>query len=265
GYPAYEMGTLLAGAEPYFLPRKRENAFLPVLDSIPSKILRRSKVLWINYHNNPTGAVAEIDFFQKAVDFARKHDLVLCHDNAYSEITYDGFVAPSILEVEGAKEVAIEFFSLSKSYNMTGWRIGFATGNADVIEALSAVKTNVDSGIFNPVQKAGIKALEDEGETTIKMGKIYQKRRDMLVNGFLELGWDVIPPRGSIYIWLPVPSGFDSVGFSEHLLETAGVFFTPGNAYGASGEGYMRVSMTVTERRIEAALSRIKKAFKANA
>jgi len=262
GYPVYEIGALLAGAEPFSLPLTRENEFLPDLDSIPGEILKRSKILWLNYPNNPTGAVANREFFEMAVRFAQENDIILAHDNAYSEITYDGFIAPSVMEIEGARNVAIEFHSLSKSFNMTGWRIGFAIGNERIIESLASIKTNVDSGIFNPIQLAGITALLEEAETIQRMRNVYAKRREFLVREFLELGWNVTPPKGSIYIWLPVPRGFDSISFSKDVLDRAGVFFTPGNVYGPSGEGYVRVSLTVPDERIELAIERLKEAFK---
>jgi len=224
-------------------------------------VARHAKVLWINYPNNPTGAVAEEPVFKEAIEFAEKHDIVLAHDNAYSEITYDGFEAPSLLQFPGAREIGIEFHSLSKSFNMTGWRIGFACGNARVIEALGTVKTNIDSGIFNPIQLAGMTALEEEAETANRMRAIYQSRRDYLVRELSGLGWEVTPPGGSIYVWMPVPQGFDSVGFSTHVLDKAGIFFTPGNAYGPSGEGYVRISLSVPDERIEEAISRLKEAF----
>jgi LL-diaminopimelate aminotransferase len=260
-YPVYEMGTILAGAEPHFMPLKQENGFLPDLGAVPEEVARTAKVLWINYPNNPTGAVADETLFKEAVDFAKRYDIVLAHDNAYSEITYDGFEAPSLLQFGGAKEIGIEFHSLSKSFGMTGWRIGYVCGNARVIEALGTIKTNIDSGIFNPIQLAGITALEKEAETTRRMRDVYQSRRDYLIREFAGLGWEVTPPGGSIYIWMRVPPGFDSVSFSTHLLDRAGIFFTPGNAYGPSGEGFVRISLSVPDNRIEEAISRLKEAF----
>lgn len=260
-YPVYGMGTLLAGASPYFLPLKPESGYLPDLDSIPREVLAASNLLWLNYPSNPTGAVADMDFFSRAVEFAGENDLVLAHDNAYSEITYDGYTAPSILQVEGASGLAVEFHSLSKTYNMTGFRIGFVCGNSRVIEALGTVKTNIDSGIFNPLQHAGITALEEMQENAGKMRDLYQSRRDLLVRELKGLGWEVTPPKGSIYIWMPVPVGFDSVGFSTLVLDKAGVFFTPGNAYGPSGEGFVRISLTVPDDRINEAISRLREVF----
>lgn len=260
-YPIYAMGTLLAGARSHFLPLVEGNGFLPDLKSVPAEVSARSKVLWINYPNNPTGAVAPADFFEEAIDFASGHDLVLAHDNAYSEITYDGYVAPSLLQFDGGKEVGLEFHSLSKTFNMTGWRVGFACGNREVIEALGTIKTNIDSGIFNPVQLAAVQALDHGQDTVRDMVELYRGRRDLVVSQLAGLGWEVAPPKGSIYIWLPVPPGFDSVGFSTHVLDKAGVFFTPGNAYGPSGEGFVRLSLTVPDERIKEAVSRLKEVF----
>lgn len=260
-YPVYAMGTLLAGARSHFLPLTEEHGFLPGLESVPVDVLYRSRILWLNYPNNPTGAVADLEFFERAVHFARENDLVLAHDNAYSEITYDGFTAPSLLQVSGAMDVGIEFHSLSKTFNMTGWRVGFACGNASIIEALGTVKTNIDSGIFNPVQLAGVEALEHEQATSIRMRDIYRVRRDLLVSELSGLGWEVPAPKGAIYIWMPVPQGYDSVKFSRFVLDRAGVFFTPGNAYGPSGEGYVRLSLTVPDERIKAAVARLREVF----
>jgi LL-diaminopimelate aminotransferase len=260
-YPVYAMGTLLAGAESHFLPLTRQGAFLPDLSTIPGPVLQRSKLLWVNYPNNPTGAVTDLGFFERAVDLCSERDIILCHDNAYSEITYDGYVAPSLFEVPGAKDVGVEFHSLSKTFNMTGWRIGFICGNSKVIEALGTVKTNIDSGIFNPVQLAAVEALDECSGDVARMVEIYTRRRDLVVSSLESLGWQVEAPKGGIYIWLPVPEGFDSVGFSRHVLDKAGVFFTPGNAYGPSGEGYVRLSLTVPDERIQEAVERLRGVF----
>jgi len=263
GYPVYDMGALLAGAEPFYLPLKEGNAFLPELGTVPGQVLRDSRLLWINYPNNPTGAVAPDAFFREAIDFAGSNDILLAHDNAYSEITYDGYVAPSVLSFDGAMETSVEFHSLSKGYNMTGWRVGFVAGNAGAIEALGTVKTNIDSGIFNPVQLAASTALLRAGDDVERMRVLYEARRDRLVPALKELGWSVEPPLGSIYLWMRVPGGYDSVGFSKYVLDSAGVFFTPGNAYGPSGEGYVRVSLTVPDDRIDEAMGRLREAFRA--
>ena len=261
-YPVYAMGTLLAGAESHFLPLEASGGFLPDLEGISTDVLARAKILWLNYPNNPTGAVAEMDFFERAVEFSKRNDIILAHDNAYSEITYDGFVAPSVLQVEGARDVAVEFHSLSKTFNMTGWRIGFACGNSDVIDALGTIKTNVDSGIFNAVQLAGVEAIDNRRQDIDRMVGIYRERRDLLVKLLTSLGWEPSRPLGSIYIWLKVPDGFDSVGFSEQVLDRAGVFFTPGNAYGPSGEGFVRLSLTVPDERVQEAIGRLEEVFK---
>lgn len=261
-YPVYAMGTLLAGAESHFIPLTADAGFLPDLDGISPDVLSRAKLLWINYPNNPTGAVAPMEFFARAVEFCRRHDLLLAHDNAYSEITFDGFVAPSVLQVEGASDVAVEFHSLSKTFNMTGWRVAFACGNYAALEALGTIKTNIDSGIFNAVQLAGIEALDNCQDDIDRMVGIYRGRRDLMVSLLSSLGWVVEPPRGSIYIWLPVPEGFSSASFSEHVLDRAGVFFTPGNAYGPSGEGFVRLSLTVPDDRVEEAVRRLGEVFK---
>jgi len=260
-YPVYAMGTLLAGAESHFLPLAAGSGFLPDLQGIPSDVLKRARVLWINYPNNPTGAVAPLEFFERAVAFCSEHEIVLAHDNAYSEITYDGYVAPSLFEAPRAREVGIEFHSLSKTFNMTGWRIGFACGNPKIIEALGTVKTNIDSGIFNPVQLSAAEALDTCEADVARMVDLYTSRRDLMVDSLASLGWKVDPPLGSIYVWLPVPEGFDSVSFSKHVLDKAGVFFTPGNAYGPSGEGYVRISLTVPDDRVREAVRRLKDVF----
>ncbi|MBI4744454.1 MAG: LL-diaminopimelate aminotransferase [Actinobacteria bacterium] len=259
GYPAYNTGTILAGGIPHFIPLLRENNFLVDFDKIDEETAKKSKIVFINYPNNPTAAIADINFYNKAVEFAKKHNIVICHDFAYSEITYDGYTAPSFLETEGAREVGVEFHSLSKTYNMTGWRIGFVVGNADVIEALGRVKTNIDSGIFNAIQYAGVEALTSSQECVSKMCEIYKRRRDLVVETLNALGWNVSKPKGSIYIWASVPSGYTSASFATHVLEKAGVVVSPGNAYGSSGEGYFRISLTINDERLKEALDRIRK------
>lgn len=259
GYPVYGIHTLLAGGQPYYMPLTAENAFLPDFDSVPEEVASRAKLMFLNYPNNPTAAVATIDFFQRAVDFARRYGILICHDAAYSEITFDGYVAPSILQIPGAMEVAIEFNSLSKPFNMTGWRIGYALGNADAIRALGIVKTNTDSGQFNAIQYAGIEALRNDPRKFIRqMCDVYEKRRDLVVESLNMVGWSVDKPKGSFYVWVPVPEGETSAGFCADLLEKAGVIVTPGSAYGEHGEGYFRISLTIEDRRLEEALERIK-------
>ncbi len=262
GYPVYQSGNLFAGGVSHFMPLLKENDFLPNLNAISSRIAERAKLIFINYPNNPTSATATLDFFKEVVKFAKKFDLVVCHDNAYSEITFDGYKAPSFLQVPGAMDVGIEFHSLSKTYNMTGWRIGFAVGNAKVIEALGRVKTNIDSGIFNPIQYAGIAALKGPQESIKAMCCIYQKRRDKVIETLKKIGIEVKKPKATFYIWVPVPRGHSSTSFTEFLLEKAGVVVSPGIAYGSAGEGYVRISLTVNDEKLNLALKRIERAFK---
>jgi LL-diaminopimelate aminotransferase len=259
GYPVYETSALLSGGTVELVPLREEDGFLPRFDRISSDAARRSKVLWLNFPGNPTAAVCELSLFEDAVAFAVEHDVLLAHDAAYSEITYDGYLAPSVLQAPGARDIAIEFGSLSKTFNMTGWRIGWAVGSPQAVEALGRVKTNIDSGIFNALQRAGIAALEGPQECVAEMVATYQRRRDVLVDALRGAGWPVPTPRGSIYIWARVPEGHDSVGFSELLLERAGVFVTPGSGYGPSGEGYVRLSLTVPDDRLEEGAIRIAK------
>lgn len=259
GYPVYQAGTVLAGGLPYFMPITKENAYLPDLKRIPKEVLSRARMIFLNYPNNPTASVAPLDFFREAVDLARDFGLILCHDAAYSEICFDGYRPPSILQVEGAKEVAVEFHSLSKTYNMTGWRIGFAVGNSEILSGLGRVKTNLDSGIFQAVQYAGIAALTGPQDCLEKSRLIFQGRRDALVKGLRELGWEIDPPRASFYVWIPVPRGHTSPEFAALLLEQAGIVVTPGNGFGKHGEGFFRVALTVPESRIQEAIDRISK------
>lgn len=261
GYPVYSTATMLAGGEPYYMPLLAENGFLPDLDAIPADILKRAKILWLNYPNNPTGAVANLDFFAKAVAFAKKHDLLICHDNAYSEMTYDGYVAPSFLEVPGAKDCAIEFSSCSKFFNMTGWRLGFVVGNAQAVSTLARYKSNVDSGAFQAVQYAGIAGLNQPDETIESLKAMYAARRDILIGGLNEIGWNLPMLKGTFYVWAPVPKGFTSASFAEYVLDKAAVIITPGNGYGACGEGYFRATLTLEEDRMREAIERLKKAL----
>ena len=259
GYPVYGISTLLAGGEPVSMPLDPASRFQPDLDRLlPTE---RTKVLWLNFPSNPTAAVADVALFERAVAFAEDHDLVLCHDAAYSEITFDGFVAPSVLEAPRAKEVAVEFGSLSKTYNMTGWRVGYAVGNAEVIRALGTIKTNVDSGIFNAVQHAAIAALTGPQDHVEMMRAVYQKRRDVVVAALGQIGIDIEPPLGSIYVWVPTPGGKSSVEFAAELLDQAAVVVAPGTGYGANGEGYIRISLTVADDRLEEAMDRVRRQF----
>ncbi|MBI5446014.1 MAG: LL-diaminopimelate aminotransferase, partial [Deltaproteobacteria bacterium] len=236
GYPVYNIGTLFAGGVPYFLPLTRENGFLPDLEAIPPEVLAKAKLLFLNYPNNPTAAVADRKFFERLVEFAHRHNVIVCHDNAYSELYY-GEPPMSFLEVDGAKEVGIEFHSLSKTYNMTGWRIGFAVGNAAVIGGLGKIKTNVDSGLFEAIQIAGIEALEGDQGPQEELRRVYRKRRDVLVEGLRGAGLDVSAPEATFYVWFPVPKPHTSAGFAKLLLEKVGVVATPGNGFGAAGAG----------------------------
>jgi LL-diaminopimelate aminotransferase len=265
GYPVYNIGTLLAGGESYTLPLRADNGWLPNLKSIPADIVKRAKILWLNYPNNPTAAVATLEFFREAVEFARQNSILICHDAPYAEIAYDGYRAPSILEVEGAKEVAIEFNSLSKHFNMTGWRIGMAVGNKEAVAALSLIKDNVDSGVLRAVQFAGAKALRDLPEYGAKISQeIYKPRMDMVIATLNKIGWDLKAPKATFYIWAPVPDGFEnsSAKFAEHLLESAGVVVTPGRGYGEAGEGFFRISLTYPDARLREAMERIEMALK---
>ncbi|MGI6285382.1 LL-diaminopimelate aminotransferase [Neomoorella humiferrea] len=258
GYPVYHIGTLLAGGESYFMPLKAANGFLPDLREIPSDVARRAKLMFLNYPNNPTGAVADLKFFQEVVEFAKNYDLIVCHDAAYSEITYDGYRAPSFLQTPGAKEVGIEFNSVSKPYNMTGWRLGWACGRADVVEALGRLKSNIDSGVFQAVQYAGIAALTGPQDNLVEVRRIYQERRDIIVDGLNSLGWRLEKPKATFYVWAPVPKGYTSASFAEMVLEKAGVIITPGNGYGNHGEGYFRIALTISKERMQEAIERLR-------
>jgi len=257
GYPVYSVGTMLAGGRPYYLPLTRKNDFLPDLRRIPEHILRRAKLLWINYPNNPTAAVADIDFFNRVVEFARQYDIAVCHDGPYSEVAFDGYRPVSFLEAEGAKEVGVEFHSLSKSYNMTGWRIGMAVGNATMIDALKRLKSNLDSGIPQAIQHAAIEALTGPQDCIEEHNRIYQRRRDLLVETLNNIGLKAKPPKASLYVWAQVPRGYTSVEFANDLLEQVGVVVTPGIGYGRSGEGYVRLSLTIPDASLVKGLSRL--------
>jgi len=259
-YPVYKTATLFANGFPYIMPLLEENNFLPDLEEIDEDIAQRAKLMFINYPNNPTAAVANKDFFEKVVKFAKKYDILVCHDFAYSEMTFDDYKASSFLEVEGAKDVGIEFHSLSKTYNMTGWRLGFAVGNKEAISALSIIKTNVDSGVFKAIQEAGIEALTGPQDNIEKMNKIYTGRRNVVINGLNKLGWNLKPTKATFYIWIPTLNKMDSMEFSNLLLEKTGIILTPGIGYGEYGEGYVRIALTVDEKRLEEAIERIEKA-----
>ncbi len=259
GYPVYQATTILAGGEPHRMPLLDERGFLPDLDAIPAEVRRRAKLLFINYPNNPTAATCDRGFFALVAEFARRHGIIVCHDAAYTELAYDGFRPPSFLELDGAKEVGIEFHSLSKTYSMTGWRVGFAVGNAEVIAGLGKVKSNLDSGIFQAVQLAGVAALDGPQDFLEEYIAIYRRRRDALVDGLRSLGWSVAKPRATFYVWARVPGRLRSAELAGRLLKEAGIVATPGNGLGPSGEGYIRMTLTVPEERIREAVERIGK------
>ena len=260
GYPVYKNATIFAGGTPYSMPLKEENGYLPDFDKIPEDIAKKSKLMFLNYPNNPTGAVADLDFYKKAVDFCKKYDILLCSDMAYSEMTFDGYKAPSVLQVEGGKDVAIEFYSHSKSYNMTGWRVGFVCGNADAVKALGTIKNNIDSGTFKAIQDAAAAAFTVDQSLIDNLNKMYQDRRDAAESGFRKLGWDIKPSKATFYLWLPVPKGMTSEEFVTQMLEKAHVVVPPGNGYGSCGEGYFRVALTKDVDTIKECIRRMKDA-----
>jgi LL-diaminopimelate aminotransferase len=242
------------------MPLLEENGFLPELDSIDKDIAKKAKLMFLNYPNNPTGAIANKDYFKKVVNFARTYDLLICHDFAYSELAYDGYRAPSLLEIEGAKDVCLEFHSLSKTYNMTGWRIGFAVGSQEAISALSIIKTNVDSGIFKAIQEAGITALTGPQDHIPELINMYTQRRDVVVSGLNQLGWHIETPKATFYVWVPTPKSMNAIDFSNYVLEQTGIILTPGIGYGKYGEGYVRIALTVDVPRLNEAIGRLKRA-----
>lgn len=258
GYPVYTGGPLLAGAEAVVLPLVPELGFAPDLDAITPADLERARLLFLNYPNNPTGAVLPDGLFERVVELAREHEILVVHDNAYSETTYDGYVAPSFLATPGAKEIGVEVFSLSKGYNMTGWRCAAILGNADAVSAYWRLKTNVDSGLFEAVQLAGAAALNGPQQPVAEMNEIYRRRRDLVVGALREIGVDVRPPKGTIYVWAPVPEGHTSTSFAELVLEEAAVVVSPGSMYGPSGEGFFRISLTTPDERISEAVERLR-------
>lgn len=259
GYPVYQASTIFAGGVPHVMPLLAENDFLPKLDRIDKDILPGCKLMFLNYPNNPTAATADKKFFQKVVDFALEHNIIICQDAAYSEMSYDGYRPLSLLEIEGGKEVCIEFHSFSKTYNMTGWRLGFAVGNKELIGALGSVKTNVDSGVFQAIQLAGIKALEEYKNLVPKFCDIFKERRDIMINGLRGLGLQVARPQATFYLWIKVPAAYDSTSFSMHLLKEAGIITTPGNGFGKYGEGFLRFALTVKASRLQEAITRMQK------
>lgn len=256
-YPVYSISTMLASGNPYYLPLIEENNFLPDLDAIPAYILKRAKLLWINYPHNPTGAVADLDFFNRVVEFARKHNLAVCHDGPYSEVSFDGYQPVSFMQADGAKEVGVEFHSLSKTYNMTGWRIGMVVGNETMIDALRRVKSNLDSGIPQAIQYAAIAALTGPQDCIQAHNAVYQRRRDLIIGVLEKIGLKAQLPKASLYIWAKVPEGYTSVEFATDLLDTVGVAVTPGVGYGRYGEGYVRLSLTVPDALVVKGLSQL--------
>jgi len=257
GYPPYTTGTIFAGGEPYYLPLTEENDFLPDLSAVPDDVARRARVLWLNYPNNPTAAVAPLEFFEEAVRFAKRYDIAVCHDGPYSEVAYDGYKPVSFLQADGAREVGIEFHSLSKTFNMTGWRIGWAIGNPTLIDALFRVKDNVDSGIAQAIQRMAITALEGPQDCIEEHNAVYQRRRDILVEALRACGLRVQPPKASLYVWARVPQGFSSADFAARLIDDIGVVVTPGSGYGVYGEGYVRLSLTTPDDRVEEGARRL--------
>lgn len=260
GYPVYPVGTNFCGGTAHFMPLTKANGFLPDLSAIPKDVAKKAKLMWLNSPNNPTSVIMTKDYFRRAIEFAQENHIIICHDAAYSEIYYDGKRPVSFMEVEGAKDVGVEFHSLSKTYNMTGWRIGFVVGNKAVLAALGKVKSQLDSGVFEAVQEAGITALELDESVTDGIRKIYQERRDTIVPGLKKLGLEVDAPPAAFYIWVAVPNGYTSTSFTAHLLEKAGIVTTPGNGFGAPGEGYVRMTVCTTKERLAEAVERIHKA-----
>jgi len=258
GYPVYTGGPVLAGAEPVSLPLLPERGFAPDLDRIPEEVAARARIMFLNYPNNPTGAVVPDGFFEEAVDFARRNEILVIHDNAYSETTFDGYVAPSFLATPGAMDVGLEVFSLSKGYNMTGWRVGAVLGNPAALSTYWRLKTNVDSGLFEAIQLAAVTALGECGPEVGRMNEIYASRRDLVVDTLASIGVEVESPKGTIYVWAPVPEDETSVSFAEKVLDQANVIVSPGSMYGASGEGWFRISLTTPDERLEEALLRMR-------
>ena len=257
GYPPYSLGTILAGGEPYFMPLKEENDFLPDFEAIPDKVADKAKLMWFNYPNNPTGAIAGLDFFERAVHFARKHNLAVCHDAAYTEVAFDGYKPPSFMQILGAKKIGVEFHSLSKTYHMTGWRIGMVVGNADIVDALFRVKSNLDSGIPQAIQYAAVEALRGSQEHIAEHNATFQRRRDKLVRVLNEIGLKARIPKATFYVWAKIPQGYTSIGFTKKLLYEAGIAVTPGTGYGKEGEGYIRFCLTISDDRLEEGVNRL--------
>ena len=259
GYTVYVTGALMAGAEPHIMTLTAGNHWLPDLDAIPDGVAQRARLMWLNYPNNPTAAVADRDFLERAVAFCRRHDIILCHDAPYSEIAFDGYRPLTLFEIPGAKEIGLEFHSLSKTFNMTGWRIGWVCGRADLVGLIGQLKTNIDSGIFQAIQWAAIEALSGGDQETRAACDVYARRHRLVADTLNDLGWSIKPPRATFYVWAPVPDGYDSIGFASRVLDEVGVNITPGVGFGAHGEGYFRLSVTAPDARLEEAMARMRK------
>ena len=257
GYPVYSVGTWFAGGECHWMPLLEENGWMPDLDAIPDDVADKATVMWLNYPNNPTGAIADADYFAKVVEFAKVHDIAVMHDASYSEVAFDGYRPISFLETPGAIDVGVEFHSLSKSYNMTGWRLGMAVGNEDIISALMVIKSNLDSGVPNAIQYMGMEAMELSQNAIDERNAIYEHRRDRVVQTLRDIGLDAIPPKASLYVWTRIPEGFTSAEFTALLLDEADIVVTPGNGYGEYGEGYIRLSLTINDEDMEKGLARL--------
>lgn len=259
GYPVYSAGCNFSGGEIYKMPLKESLGWKPDLNDIPESVAKRSKILWINYPNNPTGGIADMAFFKDVIDFGIENDIAIMHDACYAEVTFDDYIAPSILEVDNAMDIAIEYHSFSKSFNMTGWRLGFAAGNKDLVQNLLTVKSNLDSGVPQAIQMMGIEALEKIEDFTTLNNEIYKKRRDKLANALSEIGLEVVIPKAALYLWCRVPDGYNSASFTELLLEQCNVVVTPGTGYGEYGEGYVRLSLTTPDELVDEGVKRISK------
>jgi len=259
GYPVYSIGTMFAGGESYYMPLTEENGFLPDLEAVPAGVARKAKLMWINYPNNPTAAVADLDFFDRVVAFAKEYDVAVCHDAPYTEVAFDGYRPVSFLQAEGARDVGVEFHSLSKGYNMTGWRIGMVVGNQGMVNALMRVKSNLDSGIPQAIQLAGVEALLGDQSCIEEHNAAYARRRDLMVDTLMKMGIKVNPPKASLYVWARVPDGYTSAQFCTKLLDEASVVVTPGSGYGKYGEGYVRLSLTTPDERVEEGLARMER------
>lgn len=256
-YPVYTGGTVLSGGDVHYMPLLPKNGFLPDLEAIPENVLKKAKILWLNYPNNPTGAVADIEFFNRVVGFAKKYELLVCHDGPYSEVYFDDYKPVSFMQADGAKDVGVEFHSLSKSYNMTGWRIGMVVGNARAVQSLNTLKSNLDSGVPQAIQYAAIEALNNSQEAIERHNRIYQRRRDLVIEVLNDIGVEAKPPKAGLYIWAKVPEGFTSIEFTNDLLDNLGIVVTPGTGYGAYGEGYVRLSLTIPDANLLKGLSRL--------